>query len=200
MTPSTSAQASRTSKFGKVKTPMEEKDGAMFTRMRYEEDAGFNFHVSTRKFIGERLSPLQVHRGKAGGEACSAGDCCQAKAVLGSLNWLTHHLRADGSGRCCRLQQSLYNLTNDDVKKINQLVKHTRETADLGITVWSIPLEELMWVFRCKPAQQQQRRMTRSIRGAGHHQGCLDWHAAARQPVGVKKLSHDRGVGLDPAR
>ncbi|CAK0848382.1 unnamed protein product [Prorocentrum cordatum] len=55
-------------------------------------------------------------------------------------------LRADVAVRCSLLQHYLLTLTHDDVKEMNQLVKHMKETADLGILVWSIPFEELLWV------------------------------------------------------
>eukprot|EP00959_Pyramimonas_sp_CCMP1952_P087588 1832925-Pyramimonas_sp.AAC.1 len=99
-----------------------------------------------RKFVEERLFPGKLLKGKAGTDSCTAGECSQARAVLGSLNWLTRELRADGSGRCSLLQQALSKLTYDDAREINQLVKRMKETAEMSITVWSIPFDELMWV------------------------------------------------------
>ena len=69
----------------------------------------------------------------------------QARAVLGSLNWLVRELRADGSGKCSLLQQALLRLTFEDVEEINALVEYMRATPKIGTHLWSIPLDRLTW-------------------------------------------------------
>eukprot|EP00959_Pyramimonas_sp_CCMP1952_P248249 5188819-Pyramimonas_sp.AAC.1 len=63
---------------------------------------------------------------------------------MGPLNRLAREHRADGGGRRRRsqLQQALGTLTYDDVKEINQLAKHMKDTAEQGIAARSVPLEE----------------------------------------------------------
>eukprot|EP00959_Pyramimonas_sp_CCMP1952_P347727 7283907-Pyramimonas_sp.AAC.1 len=118
----------------------------MFNGRHYRQDEQHNFHATMTKFIGERLAPIKVSKGHGAHELCSPGECSQARAVLGLLNWLTRELRVDGSGRCSLLQQALRKLTYEDVKEINQLVKYMKDTAELGITAWSIPLNEIIWM------------------------------------------------------
>eukprot|EP00959_Pyramimonas_sp_CCMP1952_P124952 2612038-Pyramimonas_sp.AAC.1 len=67
-------------RFGKVKSLMDEKEGAMFNGRHYTQDEEFNFHVTMRKFIEERLSPIHLGKGRGPQDACSTGECSQARA------------------------------------------------------------------------------------------------------------------------
>eukprot|EP00959_Pyramimonas_sp_CCMP1952_P198193 4145606-Pyramimonas_sp.AAC.1 len=58
------------------------------------------------KFIETRLAPVRITKEKNEGEGCTPRECSQARAVLGSLNWLTRELRAHGTGKCSLPQQA----------------------------------------------------------------------------------------------
>eukprot|EP00959_Pyramimonas_sp_CCMP1952_P439920 9209908-Pyramimonas_sp.AAC.1 len=53
-------------RFGKVQSRMDEKEGGMFNGRHCAQDREYNFHVTMRKLIEERVSPIQLGLSRSG--------------------------------------------------------------------------------------------------------------------------------------
>ena len=128
--------------FGKFKFLQEEKDGVGFNGRRMKQDQEFGFSYDLQKFIEERLFPIDIE-GKLGEEPASMGEVAQARAALGSLNWLGREGRPDLVGEVSILSSRVPELKVKDLREINKVVLRAKATAELGVTIKGINEEKI---------------------------------------------------------
>ena len=75
-------------KFGKYEDVMESKEGVSFNGRRIHQLENFEFRVDMHKFVCERLSPVQLSKGRRSEPKALANDSeiNQMRAVIGALN------------------------------------------------------------------------------------------------------------------
>ena len=128
--------------FGKFKFLQDEEEGVGFNGRRMKQDASFSFYYDLQKFIEERLSPVSIV-GRVGEEPATPQEVSEARAVLGSLNWLGREGRPDLVGEVSILSSRVPDLRVRDLKEINKTVERAKATASLCITIKGIPEEEI---------------------------------------------------------
>ena len=74
---------------------------------------------------------------------CTAEEITQLRGLLGALSWLSKETRPDLSGRTALLQQTMPVPRVQDMIEANVLAKEAKEFAELGITLYPIPVEHL---------------------------------------------------------
>ena len=128
--------------FGKFKFLQDEEEGVGFNGRRMKQDASFSFYYDLQKFIEERLSPVNIV-GKVGEEPATPQEVSEARAVLGSLNWLGREGRPDLVGEVSILSSRVPDLRVRDLKEINKTVERAKATASLCVTIKGIPEKEI---------------------------------------------------------
>ena len=128
--------------FGKFKYLQDEPAGVGFNGRRMRQDQSFNFSYDLQKFIEERLEPVMI-QGKTGDEHATLQEVSQARAVLGSLNWLGREGRPDLVGEVSILSSRVPDLRVKDLRDINKTVERAKATASLCVKVQGIPEENL---------------------------------------------------------
>ena len=123
--------------FGKFKYIQDEADGVGFNGRRMRQDASYGFSYDLQKFIEERLEPIVIE-GCLGEQLATPGEISQARAVLGSLNWLGREGRPDLAGEVSILSSRVPDLPVKDLKEINKTVAKAKETADLSVKIAGI--------------------------------------------------------------
>ena len=106
------------------------------------QDANYNFSYDLQKFIEERLSPVVIE-GKLNDETASATEVAQARAVLGSLNWLGREGRPDLVGEVSILSSRIPELRVKDLREMNRVVERGQSTAELAVTIKGIPEDKI---------------------------------------------------------
>eukprot|EP00439_Symbiodinium_sp_Y106_P051746 s4878_g6.t3 len=128
--------------FGKFKFLQDEIEGVGFNRRRMKQDEAFNFTYDLHKFIEERLAPVEIE-GKLGEQSATAHEVAQARAVLGSLNWLGREGRPDLVGEVSILSSRVPDLRVKELRDINRTVERAKATATLSITIKGISEESI---------------------------------------------------------
>ena len=101
------------------------------------QNASYGFSYDLQKFIEERLEPIVIE-GCLGEQLATPGEISQARAVLGSLNWLGREGRPDLAGEVSILSSRVPDLRVKDLKEINKTVAKAKETADLSVKIAGI--------------------------------------------------------------
>ena len=107
-----------------------------------KQDEAFNFTYDLHKFIEERLAPVEIE-GKLGEQSATAHEVAQARAVLGSLNWLGREGRPDLVGEVSILSSRVPDLRVKELRDINRTVERAKATATLSITIKGISEESI---------------------------------------------------------
>ena len=121
----------------------DEGEGVGFNGRRIKQMPDYRFAYDLQKFAEERLEPIRIE-GKTGDDLASIGEVSQARAVLGSLNWLGREGRPDLVGEVSILSSRVPNLRIKDLRQINAVVQRARGTsANVTIKIRRIPEERL---------------------------------------------------------
>ena len=81
--------------------------------------------------------------GKLNDETASATEVAQARAVLGSLNWLGREGRPDLVGEVSILSSRIPELRVKDLREMNRVVERAHSTAELAVTIKGIPEDKI---------------------------------------------------------
>ena len=128
--------------FGKYKFLQEEGEGVGFNGRRMRQDSNCGFSYDLQKFIEERLSPVEIE-GKLNEDPATANEVAQARAVLGSLNWLGREGRPDLVGEVSILSSRIPDLRVKDLRDMNRVVDRAKATAELTVTIKGISEERI---------------------------------------------------------
>ena len=123
--------------FGKYVDLMNCEHGAAFNGRRIQQSKDGTFRIDMQKFIEERLFPIQLEKGRASQrkEKATSEEVAKARAVCGSLNWLSKEGRPDAAGPSSLHSSKLANLFVEDILAINDTVKGLKETASFAIVL-----------------------------------------------------------------
>ena len=129
--------------FGKWVDLKEEKEGASFNGRRLKQDEEGTLYVDMKKFIEERLEeiPIAPERKKMKKEEVNEQERFQARAVCGSLNWLSKEGRPDAAGPSSLMSSRLTSMKVEDLYTLNEVIKQLKKSSDLSLKVQ--PLKEM---------------------------------------------------------
>ncbi|OLP86861.1 Copia protein [Symbiodinium microadriaticum] len=134
-------------KFGKYEDVMESKEGVSFNGRRIHQLENFEFRVDMHKFVCERLSPVQLSKGRRSEPKALANDSeiNQMRAVIGALNWLAKEGRPDASAAASLGASTFPKPVVQDILDVNAAVKLLKERPELTIKIRSIEPSKLAW-------------------------------------------------------
>eukprot|EP00435_Cladocopium_sp_Y103_P021800 s2487_g5.t1 len=123
--------------FGKYVDLMDCEHGAAFNGRRIQQAKDGTFKIDMQKFIEERLFPIQLEKGRSTQrkERATDEEISKARAVCGSLNWLSKEGRPDAAGPSSLHSSKLANLFVEDILAINEIVKNLKETASFAVVL-----------------------------------------------------------------
>ncbi|CAE7573255.1 RE1 [Symbiodinium sp. CCMP2592] len=134
-------------KFGKYEDVMLAKDGVGFNGRRIRQKENYEFEVDMHKFVCERLSPVQLSKGRRSEPKALANDSeiNQMRAVIGALNWLAKEGRPDAAAAASLGASTFPRPVVQDILDVNAAVKLLKERPELTIRIRSIDMERLSW-------------------------------------------------------
>ena len=134
-------------KFGKYEDVMDSKEGVSFNGRRIHQKKNYEFEVDMHKFVSERLSPVQLSKGRRSEPKALANDSeiNQMRAVIGALNWLAKEGRPDAAAAASLGASTFPKPVIQDVLDVNAAVKLLKERPDLTIKIRSIEPSKLAW-------------------------------------------------------
>ena len=123
--------------FGKCVNLKEEKEGASFNGRRLRQDEEGTLHIDMQKFIEERLEeiPIDKERKKEKKEEVNERERTQARAVCGSLNWLSKEGRPDAAGPSSLMSSRLTTMKVEDLCCLNEVIKQLKNSSNLCLKV-----------------------------------------------------------------
>ena len=121
----------------------EEKEGASFNGRRLKQDEEGTLYVDMKKFIEERLEeiPIAPERKKVKKEEVNEQERSQARAVCGSLNWLSKEGRPDAAGPSSLMSSRLTSMKVEDLYTLNEVIKQLKKSSDLSLKIQ--PMKEM---------------------------------------------------------
>ncbi|CAE7833764.1 RE2, partial [Symbiodinium necroappetens] len=133
--------------FEKYEDVMQSKDGVGFNGRRIHQTENYEFKVDMHKFVTERLSPVQLSKGRRSEPKALANDSeiNQMRAVIGALNWLSKEGRPDAAAAASLGQSTFPKPIVQDILDVNLAVKMLKEKPELTIRIRSIELSKLAW-------------------------------------------------------
>ena len=133
--------------FGKFEMVDESSCGVGFNGRRVRQLADRSFSVDMEKFIGERLDPVSLAKGrKADPKAlANASEIAQLRAVVGALAWAAKEGRPDAAAAASLGAGSFPKPTIQDVIDVNKTVHLIKSNPSLSIKIRAIPLPNLAW-------------------------------------------------------
>ena len=134
-------------KFGKYEDVMNSKEGVSFNGRRIHQRRNYEFEVDMHKFVSERLSPVQLSKGRRSEPKALANDSeiNQMRAVIGALNWLAKEGRPDAAAAASLGASTFPKPVIQDVLDVNAAVTLLKERPDLTIKIRSIEPSKLAW-------------------------------------------------------
>jgi hypothetical protein len=134
----------KTFKFGKH-ISVKQQEGGTFDGMRMTQQKDFGFFLSMKDYLLTRVReiPLTPLRKKQREQRITEQEFNQMRALTGSVLWAVRKRRPDAAGPINLFQRKGRDACVQDLVEANDLVKHLRETADLGIHVRPIKMERL---------------------------------------------------------
>lgn len=123
--------------FGKYVTLMDGPKGAAFNGRRIRQLPDGTFKIDMQKFIEERLSPVELEKGRASHkkEMANVEEIAKARAVCGALNWLAKEGRPDAAGPSSLHSSRLSSLKIEDILAINDTVKNLKANAEFAVNL-----------------------------------------------------------------
>ena len=110
--------------------------------IKYYKDGRILLHQPA---YAQKIQPIAISKERKSQKLseCSEEEITQLRGLLGALSWLSKETRPDLSGRTALLQQTMPRPRVQDMLEANILAKEAKEHADLGITIYPIPMEHL---------------------------------------------------------
>ena len=108
-----------------------------------------SFRVCMTRFRRERLRPISPPRGRFSDRSAEASEA-EVKAlrtVAGSLSWIARQCRPDEAGTASTLQGSVSRAVIKDLSDANRAVNRLKQTEDVELLIYAIPLVNLRTVF-----------------------------------------------------
>ena len=132
-------------KFGKFKRLQELAEGTSFNGRRIQQDSSFNIRVDMSKFVTERLSEVQLERGRKSMPEADAlpEEVKKVRAVIGSLAWCAKEGRPDGSAAASILASKMTKLKIKDITALNHVISQIKAKPNLTLLYHAIPYEDL---------------------------------------------------------
>ena len=129
--------------FGKYVYLKKEVQGAGFNGRRVVQNPDGGFEIDMKKFVEERLHPIELEKGRRTmkKEKATEAEVAKMRATCGSLNWLAKEGRPDAAGPSSILSSRLTSLTVEDILNANEVVKALK--AESGLSVKIQPLKEM---------------------------------------------------------
>ena len=133
--------------FGKYEEVMKSAEGVGFNGRRIRQLPNYEFEVDMFKFVQERLSPVQLSKGRKACAKSLANDSevNQMRAVVGALNWLAKEGRPDAAAAASVGASTFPKPTVQDVIDINRAVTSLKERPELKIRIRNIKPQDLSW-------------------------------------------------------
>ena len=103
--------------------------------MRMVQKKDFSFFLSMKDYILQRVHEVQLDaaRKKQREQTITEPEFNKLRALMGSVLWAVRKCRPDAAGPINILQRKGRDAKVQDLVLANELVKHLKETADLGI-------------------------------------------------------------------
>ena len=133
--------------FGKYEEVMKSAEGVGFNGRRIRQLPNHEFEVDMYKFVQERLSPVQLSKGRKACAKSLANDSeiNQMRVVVGALNWLAKEGRPDAAAAASLGASTFPKPTVQDVIDINRAVTSLKERPELKIRIRNIEPQDLSW-------------------------------------------------------
>ena len=130
--------------FGKFEMVDESSCGVGFNGRRVRQMPDRSFSVDMEKFIGERLEPVSLAKGRKGEPKAlaNASETAQLRAVIGALAWAAKEGRPDAAAAAAG---SFPKPPVQHIININKTVHLIKSNPSLSIKVRAVPLEHLAW-------------------------------------------------------
>ena len=134
-------------RFGKFVMVQEAEQGVGFNGRRVKQLANFDFEVDMEKFIGERLEPISMAKGRKADPKALANDSeiAQMRAVIGALNWAAKEGRPDAAAAASLGAATFPKPVIQDLIDVNKAVHLIKTNPALAIKIRAIPFESLAW-------------------------------------------------------
>ena len=129
--------------FGKWVDLRDSTQGASFNGRRLRVGSKGEILIDMCKFIQERLHEIPLDKGRRSSkkEPVTETERTQARALCGSLNWLSKEGRPDAAGPSSLMSSRLTRMTVEDLIQLNEVVRGLKETAEVTLQVQ--PLKEM---------------------------------------------------------
>lgn len=129
--------------FGKWVDLRKSPQGAAFNGRRLRQAEDGTLLIDMCKFVQERLEEIPMAKGRKSQrkEQVTEEERSQARAVCGSLNWLSKEGRPDAAGHSSLMSSRLTRMVVEDLVQLNDVVKNLKESPDLTIKIQ--PLKDM---------------------------------------------------------
>ena len=133
--------------FGKFVFLNESLAGVSFNGRRLKSDGKGGFLIDMKKFITERLFPVELERGRKSmlKEPATQAEREAARAAVGALTWAAKEGRPDGAATASLIASSLKTLTVEDIVDLNKCIEKMKESAGRELRIQHIAEDELCW-------------------------------------------------------
>eukprot|EP00435_Cladocopium_sp_Y103_P012580 s2098_g3.t1 len=123
--------------FGKWVNLKESSQGASFNGRRLRVGQKGEVLIDMCKFIQERLEEIPLEKGRKSQkkEPVTESERAQARALCGSLNWLSKEGRPDAAGPSSLMSSRLTRMVVEDLIQLNEVVKVLKDSAELTIQI-----------------------------------------------------------------
>ena len=110
--------------------------------IKYREDGSILVHQPS---YAQKIQPIALSKERRSQRLaeCTEEEITQLRGLLGALSWLSKESRPDLSGRTALLQQTMPRPRIQDLLEANLLAKEAKDYAELGITIYPIPVQHL---------------------------------------------------------
>ena len=142
--------------FGKFEMVDESLCGVGFNGRRVRQLPDRSFSVDMEKFIGERLDPVALAKGRKAEpkSLANASEVAQLRAVIGALAWAAKEGRPDAAAAASLGAGSFPRPTVQDIIDINKTVRLIKSNPSLSIKIRAVPLQHLAGVSFQTPASR----------------------------------------------
>ena len=130
-------------KFGKWIDLKKEEQGASFNGKRLRHDEQGTLHIDMQKFVEERLEEMKIapEQRSQRKESVTEEERSQARAICGSLNWLSKEGRPDAAGPSSLMSSRLTRMKVEDLYLLNKVVRNLKKNSQMATKIQ--PLKEM---------------------------------------------------------
>lgn len=117
-----------------------------FTGTDIAQDEKYNIHVD-QEYSAKDMKAVKVSKGAHDSSAATDQQMSASRGLLGNGVWHVSNTRVDlGANVALGQQKVKAGMTVGDVKSINQISRRAKQFAEIGITFWSIPVDQWLMV------------------------------------------------------